>query len=119
VAPSKLENAKSAAWADNEVCSKLYGEYGEAVKAASGKGVASDKDDDAKKALKALNGQYDRFAKSVDDLQKEIDKVPVNSPDSPKAVEAQKDVDLYKKVGLVVYKRAEDFWTKKYPVKKK
>jgi hypothetical protein len=117
--PTKLESAKSAAWADNEVCSKLYNEYGEAVKAASSKGVPADKDTDAKKALNNLNTQFGKFEKSVDQLEKEIEKIPLNSPEHQKATEAQKDLDLYKKVGLVVYKRAEDFWTKKYPVKKK
>lgn len=88
------------------------------MKAAANKGVSADKDPDAKKCLKDLNTQFGKFEKSVDALQKEIEKVPINSPDSQKASEAQKDLDLYKKVGLVVYKRAEEFWQKKYPVKK-
>jgi cell division protein FtsB len=125
MADSKLKIANRKVWVELNLGITLHKSYGESVKAVATTlanvkaGKASEKDvktkcDEAKKNLKDLLATADKLEQAMKELDKELQRTPLNGPEAALAKEATENMGMGKGQ-LVISRRAEEYFKKEYP----
>jgi len=115
--PPALDAAWDAALKENQVTEELYTKLGPSIDAfkkafqaaSNGKGTWKDvlaKFLEASKRLGALNDQIPKLEQAIDKFEQELQKVPVNHPDSSELNTVLKAFRL----GPVIFKRAAEYY---------